>query len=240
MPLLDRVQEPAEVGHGVDALIRLRRVGRPAGEGHLDQRVAAQALGDGQRGRLPHHDDVGVDAEPRQGGEHGLGAGAGVLLVRDERQHDATRGPALGELLRGHDHGRDTTLHVARAATGEPVCVDGRGERVGHALDADGVEVTVQDHRGAGRPVGADRDQARAVVAPAAWMTWVVKPLRCNRIRRCSTIAASPAAPGTSPGFTESMATSSAVSATALAPSSSSVATTVGAARGRDGAGQGV
>ena len=61
---LDGGEQPAEVGDRVDALVGLRGVGRPTGEGDLDEGVATQALGDGQPGRLTDDGDVGPDAEP--------------------------------------------------------------------------------------------------------------------------------------------------------------------------------
>ena len=108
------------MGDRVGAQLGLRRVGRPAGQGHLDQGVAAQALGEGQPGRLTHDGDVGSDPQARQGGEHGLGTEAGVLLVGDEGEDDAARHPEPGEPLGSDDHRRDTALHVARPATRHP------------------------------------------------------------------------------------------------------------------------
>ena len=71
--------------------------------------------------------------------------------------------PAAAQRLGGDDHRRDAGLHVARAATRHPVVGDGGGERLGHALDADGVDVAGEHHRGTGRAEGPDRDEARAV-----------------------------------------------------------------------------
>ncbi len=143
---------------------------------------------------------------------------AGVLLVGDEGEHDAAGGSPAGELLGGHDHRRDAALHVARAAPGEPVPVDGRGERVGHAVDTDGVEVAGQDDGGAGRCGGADGDQARAVVVPRGHDDVGGEAAALQPVSQVLDDRGLTGGPGTRPGFTESMATSSAVSATAAAP----------------------
>ena len=236
--LLDGHEQPAEVGDGVDPELGLRRVRGPAGEGDLDQGVAAQALGEGQPGRLAHDGDVRVHPEAGQGGEHGLGPRAGVLLVGDEREHHPAGRAGAGELLGGDDHRRDAALHVARAAAAEAVGLDGRGERVGHALDADGVEVAGEHDGGAGgrvrfagrSPPGSGGRRARGGDdvgrEPAA-----LQPVRGgarrwlpHRRRR-----------GTRPGFTESMATSSVVSATAAAPRSTAAAASTSAARSAEG-----
>ena len=166
-------------------------------------------------------------------------ASAPVLASSSSATRASTTRPGgrrRGQLLGGDDHRRDAALHVARAAAAEAVGLDGRGERVGHALDADGVEVAGEHDGRAGRrsrPAGRWRPGSGGRRGPAAVMTWVANPLRCSRFRRCSTMAASPAAPGTSPGFTESMATSSAVSATAASPSARRGAVGTSAARRR-------
>ena len=139
-------------------------MGRPAGEGDLDEGVAAQARGEGEPGRLPHHGDVRVHPEAGQGGEHGLRAEAGVLLVGDEGEHDAARHRPPHQLLGRDDHRGHAALHVARAAPGEPVPLDRGGERVRHPLDADGVEVAGEHDGGTGGLARADGDQARPVV----------------------------------------------------------------------------
>ena len=49
----------------------------------------------------------------------------------------------------GRNHRRDPALHVLCAATVETAVVDRRLERIGHALDADGIDVTAEHD---GRP----------------------------------------------------------------------------------------
>ena len=138
-----------------------------------------------------------------------VGADARVLLV-DDRGDDQTplAEAAVARDARGVDHRRDAALHVLRAASVQPaVALDGI-ERRGHAVDADGVDVPAEHQRAArARRRRARRSRSVARARPPA------SRRRARAARMCaamaSAICASPAAPGTSDGLTESIATSS-------------------------------
>ena len=82
-------------------------------------------------------------------------AQTGVFLVRGERDDKRRTGPALRELSNGGKNRGIATLHVARTPTQQSVTVERRSERRdGHAVNADGVQVTIQHQ---GRPLSLQR-----------------------------------------------------------------------------------
>ena len=72
---------------------------------------------------------------------------AGVLLVGDGRHDDIAGQPEAGRLAGRDQRGGDAGLHVVGAAAEEAVPVDPGRVRIGHAFDADGVEVPAEQER---------------------------------------------------------------------------------------------
>ncbi len=162
--LLDGDEEPAEVGDGVDPELGLRRVGGPAGEDDLDEGIAAQALGEGQPGRLP--DDGDVRAAPRGPGRAASTASAPRLASSSSATRASTTRPGTArrdQLLGGDDHRRDAALHVARAAPAQAVRLDRWGERIGMPSTPTVSRCPVSTTVGPDVLARTDGDQARPV-----------------------------------------------------------------------------
>ena len=60
-------------------------------------------------------DQAGFRQPPIKELQHCLSPDAGMLLVRDQRQHDVSRGPGSGGRLCSRDHCGHPGLHVTRA-----------------------------------------------------------------------------------------------------------------------------
>ena len=116
--------------------------------------------------------------------------------------------PSSDDDPRRVDHRRDAPLHVLRAAAVQAAVALDRIERSGHPFHADGVDVAAE-HQRAPRPASlrARRSHSTGPAGPAASRHRVRGDGGARRSRRA--ISVSPAAPGTSDGFTELMATSS-------------------------------
>jgi hypothetical protein len=166
--LLDRGDHPPQVRHGVDTERGLRGVRRLPGERHLDDRVPAVRDHQVQPCRLA--DQAGVRQPPIKELQHSLSPDAGMLLVRDQRQHDVPRGPRSGGRLRRSDHRGHPGLHVTRAPAQQPpagpAAGDTPGERLVHPGDAHGVQVPVQQQAAPSAGPGMPGDQARPARHP--------------------------------------------------------------------------
>jgi hypothetical protein len=69
---------------------------------------------------------------------------AGVLLIRDRRDHQVPGQPQSRHLSRGHQPSRDARLHVISPAAGQPVTVDPRRVRSDHVLHIERIDVPTQ------------------------------------------------------------------------------------------------
>jgi hypothetical protein len=150
-------QDRAGLDDRVHALQRSRAVGRAAG--HLDLRPHEALVGDDQLelGRLGHDRGVGLHRA-----EHLLHAEAGVLLVGHGGDHDVAAQPGPRGLAAGEQRRREAGLHVIGAATGEPVTLQARRVRVGHARHPDRVGVRAQQQRPPATGPAGSHDDARA------------------------------------------------------------------------------
>jgi len=84
-----------------------------------------------------------------------LGTEAHVLLVHHGGDHEPAVRPALRERAGGRNHRRDAAFHVLRAPAVQPAALDARLEGIGHAFDADGVEMAAEHDRGT-RPAAVE------------------------------------------------------------------------------------
>ena len=216
---VDGCDKSAELGHCVDPEAGLRTVRRSTAEPHPDHREPAQRPGEREIGGLTDETDVRSEAQRRQRRDDRLAAPAGVLLVGDQRQHDAERGWGGHERL-----GRRDQCRHAPFMSAAPRPLRRSPSRTG--ANGAGIPVTPTVSRCPFRTtVGSPLDPGPTATRlgrpeATAWRTCVVKPARPRRARRCRTISVSPAAPGTRPELTLSMATSSAVNASAASATS--------------------
>ena len=204
--LAERGQDRPGLDDRVDALLWPRAVGGATADLDLDPHEAL--VGDDQLelGRLGHDRRVGAD-----GGQHLLHAEARVLLVGHGGDHDVAGQAGGGDLAAREQRRREPGLHVIGAAAVQPVAVEPRRVRVGHALDPDRVEVRAQQQRAPAAGAGGrgPRTLGRPGVASS---TSACRPAPRAQSATKRAISASPAPPGTSAGLTESIATSREVS----------------------------
>ena len=154
---LELPEDRAHLHDRVNAQVGPRTVSRASGDLDLAPDEALVRHHQLQLGRLGH--DRGVRADPAQ---HLLHAEARVLLVGDGGHDDVPGEPGARSLARRDQRGGDASLHVVGAPAVEPIALDPRAMRVGHAVDAHRVEVPAE-HEGAAasRALRAD-DDARA------------------------------------------------------------------------------